>query len=319
LNTARFSVAIAAAIMAMIWLGGCNGLITGVMVHAPNHGKNFSGYELPDARKLDRLGVDAELRVPAGPPAADLRVWVMHPRGEEDARLDTPRGTVLVLHGYRNRAEWMRDTARDFAEAGYRSVIVEMRGHGSSSGDFITFAACEAHDVRQVIDQLDRLDLIEGDLGVWGISMGAATAIKLAAIDSRVRTVVAVAPYTHMRDVVPGFVRLFMPVYGWVLSDAKIQELVDEATAEAGFSPADTDILAAMEQVQAPVLILHGTWDILVPPDMGEQLMAAAPPGSELRRLGATGHVGAMFSDVPERESIEWFNAHLGAAPLATP
>ncbi len=319
MNTARFSVAMAAAIAAMVCLAGCNGLITGVMVHAPNHGKRFDGYRLPEHDKLERLGVDVELRVPVGPPAAEVRVWVMHPRGPGGQLIDAARGTVLVLHGYRNRAEWMRDTARDFAEAGYRSVIVEMRGHGSSSGDYITFAACEAHDVQQVLDELERLDLVAGDLGVWGISMGAATAIRLASIDSRVRTVVAVAPYTHMRDVVPGFVRLFMPVYGWLLSDAKMQELVDEASAEAGFSPADTDIVAAMQRVKVPVLILHGTWDILVPPDMGERLMAVAPEGSVLRHLGSTGHIGAMFSDVPEKDSIEWFDEHLGSAPLASP
>jgi pimeloyl-ACP methyl ester carboxylesterase len=290
-------------------LPGCEALIPGMIVDAPNRGRNLHLYEPPSQKSLNRRGISQELRIAVGPPHAQLRVWILNPDSQTHGR---PDATILVLHGFHNRAEWMYDTARDFAKAGYRAIIVEMRGHGKSTGEFVTFGSTESRDLHQVTSELYRQGLIVGDLGVWGISMGAATAIKLAAIDHRIDTVVAVAPYTDLTSVVPSFMRVFMPVYGWMVDEQTVTKLVDDAAARAGFDPADTDTVTAIAQVRVPVLLIHGSADWLVPLDMSRRLAEAAPPGSKFVELPYTGHFGAMLSDEPERLSIAWFREHLG-------
>lgn len=286
------------------------------MVHAPNKGEQATDFKPSGEGMLRFLGIDRELRVAVGPPEASLRVWVIEPSGSGQkeagikAQPPEPKGTLIVLHGYRASAMWLRGMGKEFAEAGYRVVMVDLRGHGRSSGEYITYGVVESRDVKQVIDHLEREGLIAGKLGVWGISMGGATAIQLAAIDDRVQAVVAVAPYTSMRDAIAHGLGL-LPVYGWMLSDEAVAAHLGAAGAKAGFDPGDADVVRAIRSTDSPVRIIHGKCDWIVPPGHGRKLHDAAPDRSDLVELGWTGHISAHFSGAVERESVEWFNRWL--------
>lgn len=260
---------------------------------------------------LSFLGVDRELWVPVGPPDASLRLWVMEPK--KAAHAAPPRGTLVVLHGYRASVIWLKGMGRRFAEAGYRVVLVDLRGHGRSSGDYITYGVTESRGTTRVIDHLRVENLIVGKLGVWGISMGAATAIETAAIDPRIDAVVAVAPYTSMRAAVPRLMRLLLPVYGWMLTAEKIDRIVDAAGKEGGFDPGQANPLAAVQRVKAPVRIIHGTWDWVIPIVQGRQIRDAATGPHDMVEMDFTGHISAHFSGAVARKSIEWFDQNLAA------
>ncbi|TIV27955.1 MAG: alpha/beta fold hydrolase, partial [Mesorhizobium sp.] len=45
-----------------------------------------------------------------------------------------PRGTVLVIHGWRSRTEYMRALIEGFRGAGYKVVSLDLPGHGHSLG-----------------------------------------------------------------------------------------------------------------------------------------------------------------------------------------
>lgn len=291
---------------------GCDGLIRSVMVDAPNAGDVYGG-EVGVLREAPWLSAgDHELFVEVGPPDAVLRAWVVEPDGR--AASNGARGTVLVLHGWRNEMFWMRGIAGKLADAGYRAVLVDLRGQGGSTGDYISYGAVESEDLVQVIDELERLGLADGPIGAWGISMGGSTAIMLAGRDARVEAVVAVSPYTSMRQVVPGFVRVGLPIGGLLMSDDEINDQVDLAAEEAGFDPDDADALRAIRRTGAPVLILHGEWDALVPYRHGRALHEAAPDRSELVKLKMTGHVGAFFHGEVADRSLAWFGRHFAGA-----
>lgn len=44
------------------------------------------------------------------------------------------RGTVLVIHGWRSRTEYMRALIEGFREAGYKVISLDLPGHGQSQG-----------------------------------------------------------------------------------------------------------------------------------------------------------------------------------------
>lgn len=44
------------------------------------------------------------------------------------------RGTILAIHGWRSRTEYMRSLIQGFLEDGYRVVSLDLPGHGASSG-----------------------------------------------------------------------------------------------------------------------------------------------------------------------------------------
>ncbi len=256
------------------------------------------------------LGVDQQFWVKVGPPEASLSVSVVQPR----AKSPVPRGTILVIHGVLARSATMLPTARALANSGYRAVLVDLRGHGRSSGKYMTFGVQEAKDLSQVIDALERKGLVAGNLGVYGISYGATTSIHLAAADRRIRAVVAVEPFSTAREEVPHFGRVMVPGVGCMISDKTYQRSLDEAGRIAHYNPDDADAVKAITRTSARVLIVHGTNDWIVPHQQSERLHAAALDHSELVSVPWLGHV-ALWVDpgghVASRATA-WFDRWLG-------
>ncbi len=157
-----------------------------------------------------------------------------------------------MLHGVLDRSAVMLPAARALADSGYRAVLVDLRGRGRSTGKYMTFGLQEAKDLSQVIDALERRGLLAGNLGVYGISYGATTSIHLAAVDRRVRAVVAVEPFSTAREEVPHFARVMAPGIGLLISDKTYQQSLDEAGRIAHYDPDEADAVKAIQRTSAP-------------------------------------------------------------------
>jgi putative CocE/NonD family hydrolase len=70
-----------------------------------------------------------------------------------------------------------------FAECGYASLLVDLRGTGCSEGSVERpfDATAEAVDGARVVDWVASQDWCDGNVGVWGISYGAIAALSIAA------------------------------------------------------------------------------------------------------------------------------------------
>jgi pimeloyl-ACP methyl ester carboxylesterase len=257
--------------------------------------------------------VDKHFRVQVGPPQAKISIYLL----EAKPPGGPPRGTILVLHGIFTRSLWMLGTARRLASAGYRVVLTDLRGEGSSTGEYVTYGVQEAQDISQVIDALESQGLIAGKLGVYGFSYGATTAIHLAARDPRIGAVVAVAPFGRMRDEVPHYVRTLFPLPGWLIPESKFQEAIDEAGRRAGFNPDLADAALAITQSTAPVLLIHGDADRMTPPWNSVRIHQAAPDRSELALLSGANHLSVWFdlSGQVAQYAQGWFERWLTDCP----
>src|SRR4051794_16685844 len=125
-------------------------------------------------------GQDRTLKITVGPPEATLAAWVLEPKA------GTPiRGTILFLHGFLANHFQLQGAGEALRQAGYRAVLIDLRGFGQSTGGHITFGVLDAQDMTQLVDQLQAQDLCGPTLGVYGTSYGAASAILYAAADPR--------------------------------------------------------------------------------------------------------------------------------------
>ena len=308
----RVDECIVAIILACGLSSGCTNTLSELIVSAPNH-------SLPTVRSLEvgrsKLdGVDHAFHVPVGPPEAMLQVAVIDPKPQdENILMPQPRGTVLVLHGIYAESSFMTRVARELAEAGYRAVLVDLRGHGNSSGRFLTYGQQEARDLSQVIDALAYHRLIIGRLGVYGISYGGATAIQLAGIDPRVDAVVSVAAFSTMRDAVPGYVRGMTLGLGWLVPDSVYQRAIDEAGERGGYQPDLSSALSAIQKTDARVLLVHGKSDLLVSYDHAVRMRNAARDRTKLVSLPFDGHTSVWLDRSGEirRQTVEWFERWL--------
>jgi dipeptidyl aminopeptidase/acylaminoacyl peptidase len=217
--------------------------------------------------------------VSVGPPSASLSIDIV----------DTaePRGTVFVLHGIRAGKQWLRGWATMLAEAGFRAVLVDLRGHGRSTGDWMTYGVVEARDLSQVLDALEAKGLARGRVGAMGTSYGAAIAIEWAGIDPRVAAVVAVAAFSSLRAVLPGYTPVPLP-------SAFVDGSLARAGARAGFDPDLASPLAAIAETRAPVLLFHGREDERIPFSHSEHLAEAAGDRAELVLVPRAAHESIM-------------------------
>jgi pimeloyl-ACP methyl ester carboxylesterase len=259
-------------------------------------------------------GQDRALKVAVGPPEATLAVWVLEPKA------GTPiRGTILFLHGFMANHLQLQGAGEAVRKAGYRAVLVDLRGFGQSTGGHITFGVQDAHDMTQLVDHLQAEDLCGPTLGVYGTSYGAASAILYAAADPRVTTVVAVAPFATIRDDVPSFSRNVLRGAGAWFSDDNLNSIANIVSQVAKLDLDAARPIDAIAKSAARILLIHGDADTIIPHAASELLHAAAPGNSELLTVADRGHIDLCFDFKGELHgpTRNWFDQYL--PPKAKP
>lgn len=340
----RAPVLLVLAAAAALLLSGCvSSILATRAVTAPNQQRPPKVVrDAAYAARVDGLYTQA-WRLPVGPPAAELSVAVLEPgdyhfnyrvvqRQNESGRQVLfpkfdwtrpdrtaagfrpvePKGTLLLLHGYMDSKENMLHWALALAEAGYRCVLVDFRGQGRSTGDLIGFGAFERHDLKQVLDDLQKRGLTTGKVGVIGVSYGASVGLLLAADDRRVGAMVALEPFSNAETAVVEFAHGVAPGEAARISDEDFQVGVAKAAQKGGFSWQDGNVLAAMARVTVPVLFYHGGHDRWLSPDNSRRLLAAAPAGSKLRIVEEDDHIMLSMRLSPIATEVRaWFDEHL--------
>jgi pimeloyl-ACP methyl ester carboxylesterase len=296
---------------ALLVINGCTGWLAQAIVWGPNTGKVIDPDADPEPEVYEALGVDQQLRIDVGPPEASLAVWVMEPKPARE-----PRGTVIVLHGINSGKDRVANVGFALARAGYRSVCVDLRSHGYSSGQFLTFGVLDSADLVQVTDSLRDRGLLSGELGVYGSSYGGAVAIEYAAVDPRVRAVVAVAPFASLREVTPGMVHRYAP---WparlFLFDSTIQRAITRAGWIGNFDPDRASPVEAIQKTSAQVLLMHGRDDVHIPSWQSQQLHDAARSHSQLILRPGRDHGTIMSDRIVRSSTLDWFDRYLAPTP----
>ena len=179
--------------------------------------------------------------------ADGLSLTAWHATAEEG------RPTIVYLQGNAGNIAGRVPKLRPFRAAGYGVLLVGYRGYGGNPG-----TPSEAGLLADGVAGLTYL----ADVGVspdrvvlFGESLGSAVAIRLAA-SHRVAALILEAPFTSIIDAG----RYHYPL------------LPVETLAEDRF-----DSIRHIAGVTAPVLIVHGERDRIVPVAQGRRLLAAAP------------------------------------------
>jgi fermentation-respiration switch protein FrsA (DUF1100 family) len=179
------------------------------------------------------------------------------------ARAEKP--VVLYFHGNGGALAWRVERLRALTADGTGVVALSYRGYGGSSGRPTeagliadAFAAYAFAAARYPASRI----------ALWGESLGSGVAIALAA-EKSVARVVLESPFTSVADIAAQ-VYWFLPVR-WLIKDSFRSDL-------------------RIGKVTAPVLILHGERDTVVPIASGERLYALIGAPKRFVRLPGGGH-----------------------------
>jgi hypothetical protein len=207
-------------------------------------------------REVDGREVDG--RRPAGTGAATA------PRSESPP-------VLLVFHGNAEIAAWGVPWAREVARrTGWAVLLAEYRGYAGLPGSPSYEGA--RRDARAAYQWLrDSLGVPADGVGIYGFSLGTAVASELAA-EATPRVLVLQAPFTSARD-------MARAVGSWPV-----------AAAWPLIGRVRFDTRARVAAVDAPVWVLHGAADPVIPVWMGRAVHAAARRPGELLVVPGAGH-----------------------------
>lgn len=190
---------------------------------------------------------------------------------------ESPKAVVICLTGIQNPSVtcyWGH--ARMFYDAGYASILLEVRGHAPSEGNRICAGYQETRDVQAVTDYIKHNpELRETPIVVMGISMGGAIAINSIGNNDDIDALVSISAYSAFEDV---FVELMdgqIPaLFTWCIKPfVRLTALV-----KFGANPWTMRPKSAITRLHGrPALLMHTTKDLDVPYANFERIMAKAP------------------------------------------
>lgn len=212
-----------------------------------------------------RMGMAyTELHIPSGQGTerGDMEAWWV-PAAHGEAP------TLLYLHGNdRNIASNLVHVQR-LHDLGYNVLLIDYRGFGRSGGGKPSESKVyeDAESAWHYI--VEQGHLAPHRVFIYGHSLGGAIAIDLATRHPDAAGVILESTFTSMLEM--GQLNYaYLPVS--LLLNQRFESL------------------GKMDNLRIPVLIIHGTWDELVPVEMAERLYAAAPQPKFLQLIEGGGH-----------------------------
>jgi uncharacterized protein len=243
---------------------------------------------------------------PGAPVDPELAAQQVHfPARDQRARIaawylpvPAARGAVIFVHGKDSaRGDELKAPtvalARRFNAAGLTVLMIDLRGHGASSGGRLTFGARECDDVLGAVDYLLERGFAHGTIGALGASMGGVAALQAAARDEAIGAVAADSPYADFGAMIDRrftkisrLPRWFLPgalALAWLLTGVHLRRVrpIDDAGRLRG----------------RPLLIVHGRHDPFVP--VADARALAAASDATLWLTDSAHHLGS-YRDAPE-------------------
>ncbi len=229
-----------------------------------------------------------------------------------------PRAVLAICHGYAEHSGRYAAVAADLNARGYAVEALDLRGHGRSSGERVTV---ESYD-----DYLDDLDLFLArvrsrhpgkKLFLLGHSMGGGIVTSYA-IARRPRLdgvllsgAAMLSPRPQPNPDQPAVPPAPLPasaisrdpqVVAAYESDPLVYRGVRNPRMAEVTRPAHERVLQRMDEIDLPLLIMHGTADLLVPARGSENLFRRAVSSDKTLRL-----YPGLYHEIlnePERDQV---------------
>jgi alpha-beta hydrolase superfamily lysophospholipase len=185
--------------------------------------------------------------------------------------------TVLYLHGSRWNLNSSVFRIERWLEMGYSMLAIDYRGFGESSPRLPSQASA-AHDATVALRELQRRQPDPAKRFVYGHSLGGAIAVN--AVTSRnvpdFAGLILESTFTNIQDMIATSRWAHIPGLRWLVTQP-------------------FNSLGSVAHVKAPVLVMHGTGDRVIPHTMSDQIYQAAArhPANRLVKFEHASHSGA--------------------------
>lgn len=210
---------------------------------------------------------------------------------------------VLMLHGYTSTRAGTMQYAPLFWQKGCDLFAYDARGHGNSTDAYHTYGYHEKNDGMAAYEWvLAETGLEPTQIGLMGVSYGAATSLQMAPLMDDAAFIIADAPYQDVRTIVSqqgvnmfgGWVKAFVPT-SFFIADLRADMQSDE------ISP-----MNAVAEVNTPILLVHSLQDEFTLSSHSEAIYANANQETILLQLNDWGapHAADIFERPAEYKAF---------------
>lgn len=244
------------------------------------------------------------------------------------AAADSAQATVVLLHGWGADGGSMLPWGLALGERGYRTILVDLRGHGRSRPSSPGFGPREGADVAALVAALRASGGLQEPLYLMGVSHGAVAALHAAALlGEEVAGIVAISPYASARQGIHGVVESVRQMRGgglraraaggwarWRYHEDRVDAAMRVAGRRLGLDLASIDTGPAVEALRACTLVLHGTDDGLFDLQDVEALARRSPLARFVALQDETHVTAPLRIDLLAAPLADWF-AQVPRAP----
>ena len=174
--------------------------------------------------------------------------------------------TVLYFHGNASNLAGRSERIALFRAAGYGILMMSYRGYSGSTG--YPTETNNIGDALAAFEFLGASGVKSQDIILYGESLGSGVAVQVAT-KQKVGGIILDAPYTSLAD-----------------AGARIYPYLPVRLAIADHY----DSVSVIKKIQAPLLIVHGTHDTVIPIELGRELFEAAIEPKKFVELKGAGH-----------------------------
>ncbi|MBT3916883.1 MAG: alpha/beta hydrolase [Rhodospirillaceae bacterium] len=188
-----------------------------------------------------------------------LTAWYRPPANEDTL-------TLLYLHGNAGHIGYRADKVKPYLEAGYGMLLLSYRGYGTNPG-----YPTEDHlylDSRAALKFLADQHIPIFKTVIYGESLGTGVAVEVAQ-NLGIAGLVLEAPFSSMVDAAALHFKLFP-------TSLLVRDKYDS--------------LSKINNIKAPILIIHGKNDRTIPYSLGRKLYDMAPQPKEFFGIPNAGH-----------------------------
>ena len=192
------------------------------------------------------------------------------------APTDEALPTIVYYHGNAGHIGHRADKARPYLDAGFGVLLVAYRGYSGNPGE--PSEAGFYHDGRAALGFLDGEGVPAERIVVYGESLGSGVAVQMAS-ERRFGAVVLEAPFTSIVDVAAAH-------YWYIPARYLVRDRYDSVTK--------------IKTIGAPLFVVHGERDHVVPTRFGRALFDAAVEPKESLFPAQAGHNDLYDHGAPE-------------------
>ena len=190
---------------------------------------------------------------------------------EKDLKYSQNKEKIVVLaHGFTSNRIGVVKYIDTFREKGYNICIYDHRNSGNTNGKYTTMGYIEKYDLQRVIKECRKMFGEKSQIGVFGESMGASTALLLTEIEENINFIVADCGYSILSEELAYQLKqkYKLPKFPFINISSVITKI------KGGFlysqvKPIDTISKCGLN---IPILFIHGECDKFTPTYMSENM-----------------------------------------------